>query len=258
MIREIKTRRASDLSSSCGQSKNLIPAALHSILLVALLGSTALQTKFASAEQNEIVALHLSRALKLGAAHPNAAWKSVPAVSFSADWQGKNLDPATETSVQVAWFQQTLYLRFVCRYRALYVFADSEPNGRRDQLWDRDVAEVFLQPDPTREHYYKEFEIAPNGMWVDLDIFPGGRRNLQSGMTRSVQIDESSHTWIAELSIPISSLTDHFDPKSIWRVNLFRVEGDREPRRYSAWQPTLTSTPNFHVPAVFGRLRFAQ
>ena len=42
-----------------------------------------------------------------------------------------------------------LWLRFRCRYRTVTVFADSEANGRRDQLWDRDVAEVFLQTDPS-------------------------------------------------------------------------------------------------------------
>ena len=31
-----------------------------------------------------------------------------------------------------------------------FLFEDSDPNGRRDHLWDRDVAEAFLQPDPSR------------------------------------------------------------------------------------------------------------
>ena len=147
---------------------------------------------------------------------------------------------------------------FECRYRELFVFDDSDAYGRRDQLWDRDAAEAFLQPDPSQERFYKEFEVSPNGMWIDLDIFPGGRADLKSGIQRSVVLDEKSHTWSAELAIPIQALTKHFDPAAVWRTNFYRVEGGREPRTYLAWQPTHTEQPNFHVPAVFGKLRFAR
>jgi alpha-galactosidase len=156
----------------------------------------------------------------------------------------------------VLWTPQTLHLRFECRYRDLTVFEDSDQNGRRDQLWDRDVAEVFLQPDPSRPRYYREIEVAPNGMWIDLDIFPEGLRDLKSGMTRSVWLDRENRTWTAEIAIPIKALTANFDPTAEWRVNFFRVEGPHEPRFYSAWRATNTPQPNFHVPEAFGRLRF--
>jgi alpha-galactosidase len=94
-------------------------------------------------------------------------------------------------------------------------------------------------------------------MWIDLDIAPGVKPNLNSGMTRSVFLDEKSHTWSAELAIPLHSLTAKFDPQAVWRVNFFRVEGKQEPRGYYAWQPTHTAQPNFHVPEAFGRMRFA-
>jgi len=47
-----------------------------------------------------------------------------------------------------------------------------------------------------------------------------------------------------------------FDPVKAWRVNFYRVEGPAEPRFYSAWQPTKTPVPNFHVPDSFGKLVF--
>jgi alpha-galactosidase len=125
-------------------------------------------------------------------------------------------------------------------------------------LWDRDVAEAFLQPDPSREHYYREFEVSPNGMWIDLDIFPGGLSDLKSGLKKSVVLDSDRHRWAAELAIPLKALTPNFDPKLIWRANFYRVEGKEEPRAYLAWQPTGTPAPNFHVPAAFGKLRFAE
>jgi alpha-galactosidase len=139
----------------------------------------------------------------------------------------------------------------------LFLFPDSDANGRRDHLWDRDVAEVFLQPDPSRERHYKEFEVAPNGMWLDLDIFPGGLSDLKSGMTCSVFLDEAAHQWTAELAIPMRCLAKNFDPKAVWRINFFRIEGPKEPRHYMAWQATHAAKPNFHVPSAFGKLRFS-
>ena len=178
-------------------------------------------------------------------------------ISFCSDWQGKNSAPARQTTVRALWSPEMLYLRFECRYRELNLFPDSDPDGRRDQLWERDVAEAFLQPDPAQSHAYKEFEVSPNGMWIDLDIAPGVKPNLNSGMMRSVFLDEKAHTWSAELAIPLRSLTAKFDQKAVWRVNFFRIEGKQEPREYYAWQPTHTPQPNFHVPEAFGRMRFA-
>jgi alpha-galactosidase len=205
-----------------------------------------------------ITATPVTRPILLDAAHPASDWQAAPPIAFCADWQEQHPDPERETRVQALWSTDTLYLRFQCRYRELHVFPDSDPNGRRDHLWDRDVAEAFLQPDPSREREYREFEVSPNGLWIDLDIAPGVTRDLRSGMQRSVVLDEHNHIWTAELSIPIRSLTPRFDPNAVWRVNFYRVEGKEEPRGYYAWQPTHTPQPNFHVPSAFGKMRFAQ
>jgi alpha-galactosidase len=211
--------------------------------------SAGIDTAMAARTANEIA---------LDARHPASEWQRAQAVLFCADWQGKNPDAGRQTAVRIFWSPQNLYLRFECSYRELFVFEDAGANGRRDQLWDRDVAEVFLQPDPSRPHYYREFEVSPNGMWVDLDIFPEGRHDLESGLERSVWLDREHHTWAAELAIPMKALVDTFDSSAEWRVNFFRVEGAREPRFYSAWRATGTPEPNFHVPSAFGRLRFAR
>jgi alpha-galactosidase len=204
----------------------------------------------------EIGAVFVDHELAIDAAHPALEWQSASAVAFSSDWQGKNPDADRETQVRVLWSDKTLFLRFECRYRELFLFADADPSGRRDHLWDRDVAEAFLQPNPAQEHYYREFEVSPNGMWIDLDIFPGGLSDLKSGTRHSAFLDDKSHTWNAELAVPIDALTQQFDPTLIWRVNFYRVEGTKEPRAYLAWQPTHTPQPNFHVPSAFGRMRF--
>jgi alpha-galactosidase len=221
-----------------------------------------------SRRDGTIIAHRVSRDLRLDAEHSGEQWLSAEPIRFSADWQGQSPDPELATEVRLLWSPSTLYLRFTCRYRELFVFDNSDLNGRRDQLWERDVAEAFLQPPDlvgksnvcvsTSRYraFYKEFEVAPNGMWIDLDISLSGLADLKSGLTRSVHIEEAKKTWAAELAIPMNALTANFNPDAEWRTNFFRVEGKVEPRRYMAWQPTYTPQPNFHIPEAFGVLKF--
>lgn len=204
-----------------------------------------------------ITARLASSPIKLDASNPDPQWRAAEPIHFSADWQGQNADTGLDTEVHALWLPEMLYLRFACRYRGLFVFEDSDRNGRRDHLWERDVAEAFLQPPPAVGKNYKEFEVAPNGMWIDLEIFPDGLRTLDSGLTRSVHVDRLRSIWSAELAIPLKSLTSQFDPAQQWRANFYRVEGRVEPRKYMAWQATNTPEPQFHVPEKFGILKFA-
>ncbi len=186
------------------------------------------------------------------------AWEMAPPVRFCADWQGKNADPQRETEVRALWTREWLYLRFIARYRTITIYSDAEPNGRRDQLWDRDVCEVFLQPPGSKPGCYKEIEVAPNGFWIDLDIAPGKKQDLQSGLRRRANVDEQNKAWQAVVALPMKSLAERFEVPIVWRANFFRVEGASEPRFYSAWRPTNTPQPNFHVPEAFGGLVFTE
>ncbi len=99
--------------------------------------------------------------------------------------------PSASTEVRLLWTPATLYLQFIAHYRVITVFEDAEPTGRRDKLWDRDVVECFLQPDPSDPLHYYEFEVSPNGFWIDLDISHGQLRDLQSGLHRRVAYQQA-------------------------------------------------------------------
>jgi alpha-galactosidase len=209
-------------------------------------------------EQGKAVAVRMTERCDAEGFPSPASWERALPLRFNTDWQGKNADPERETEVQLLWTPEILFLRFRAKYRAITVFPDSEPNGRRDQLWDRDVAEAFLQPDRSNLRRYKEFEVSPNGLWIDLDIAPGEKHDLKSGLKRRVILDKARKSWTAELAIPMKCLISRFDPAVVWRLNFYRVEGAKEPRFYSAWQPTGTAVPNFHVPEAFGELVFVK
>ena len=71
-----------------------------------------------------ITAARVRHEISLDARHPATEWQAAQAVSFSQDWQGKDADPQRETLVRVLWTPKTLYVRFECRYRELFLFDD--------------------------------------------------------------------------------------------------------------------------------------
>ena len=207
-------------------------------------------------ESDVVVARRISLPPDADGFPAHADLSAARSVRFSADWKGEIPDALRETEVRILWSPGIFYLHFTAKYRTITVFTDADPDGRRDQLWDRDVAEAFLQPPGSALRNYKEFEVSPNGSWIDLEIAPGQKYNLQSNLRRRTSIDEHATIWQAELAIPMKSIALSFDPSAEWRANFFRVEGAVEPRFYSAWRPTRTPQPNFHVPEAFGRLIF--
>ena len=190
-----------------------------------------------------------------------AAWDMAGPVAFCSDWQGRHPDPLRETEVRLLWSHEFLFVRFRARFRDIHVFP--EPNTRRDQLWLRDVAEVFIQPEPEDHGHYLEFEVSPNGSWLDLDIHLDPDNNerrksdLLCALRSKVIVDEPARVWVAELGLPMNCLTETFRPDASWKINFFRVEGQEPARFYSAWRPTHTLQPNFHVPEAFGELQFS-
>src|SRR2546427_255620 len=93
----------------------------------------------------------------------------------------------------------------------------------------------------------------------DADGFPTLSSWEVSGPLRfsaDWQGNDAAKIWVAELALPMKCFVARFDPAATWRVNFYRVEGAAEPRFYSAWQPTQTPAPNFHVPEAFGELVF--
>lgn len=126
-------------------------------------------------------------------------------------------------------------------------------------LWDRDVCEIFLAPDPNFPENYFEFEAAPTGEWLDVAIsWTGEQRQpdweFESRMTTAARVE--ADRIIIAMRIPWSERIRQPEAGERWRLNLFRCIGADPTRGYLAWQPTGTKEPNFHLPKVFGWLVF--
>lgn len=185
-----------------------------------------------------------------GDGFPQASqWADAPTAFFRHDWQGRALVGPQSTRVQLLRGASELYLRFICKYEALSTYDHAGSATDIWPLWERDVVEVFLQaPGRAGLKSYREVEVSPNGLLLEIAVEASGKKRVVGESRAKARIDARSKVWTAELAVPLRGAEDG------WRLNLFRVEGQGQGRVYSAWSPTNTATPDFHVPAVFGRL----
>ena len=188
------------------------------------------------------------------------SWKHAQSVEFDTDASGKSHFPEISTRVASVWTERHIYFFFWCRYDSLNVYQGEDPKVERWQLWDRDVAEVFQNPQPERVNHYYEFEVAPNNQWIDLEIDktknPFNDASWNSGFEHATRIDAKNHVWTAEIRIPISSMNVRaVRPGAAWRVNFFRAagEGGDDRRNFLAWS-IIPEGKTFHVPTRFGIL----
>ena len=193
----------------------------------------------------------------------NKIWQNSDEIKLEKYWCGALAENARHAEVRSVWSEKALFLRFQGNQsEPLVVNAKPERAEKRINLWERDVFEIFVAPDSSNPKSYFEFEVAPNGEWLDakIEILPDGTRRadfqFNSGMKSAVKILENKILAI----IKIDWLAFGKKPRAgdIWRGNLFRCIGEGAGRGYLAWQPTKTSIPNFHVPEAFGKFEFVK
>jgi hypothetical protein len=197
------------------------------------------------------------RELELEADPQRAEWQSAPRVVAAVDRSGAAV-PGPPTEIRSRWTKQNLYLLYICPYDALNLKPSPTSAVETPQLWNWDVAEAFIGSDFEHIGRYKEFEVSPQGEWVDLAIDrddPKGQEGMKwnSGFTVRSRIDARAKIWYGVMRIPFRSI-DARPPEAgrELRLGLFRISG-ADPRQRYVWRPT--GTDSFHVPQAFGTLR---
>jgi hypothetical protein len=194
-----------------------------------------------------------------------AVWKKAAWVKFDHDAFSPKAYPQSETEVASLWTPDYLYLAYRCKYTTLNIYEGEDPAKERWLLWERDVVEVFANPQPERVNHYYEFEVAPNNQWIDLVIDlekkPFNDAKWDSGFEHATRIDPQKHVWTCEMRIPVHALdSPPLRPNVEWRINFFRADGpgpDRQ-RRHLSWSPVQSSKHSFHTPTSFGLIRFVK
>lgn len=229
--------------------------------LLLVLGGAVLwsaPTSVGAAESGVLVS-HRARADFELSADPSAtAWKTVEGVVADKDRFGKPV-PGHRTEIRSRWTDKNLYLLFIAPYGELYVKPDPATGADTNKLWDWDVAEAFIGTDFKDIKKYKEFQVSPQGEWVDLAIDRGTQppthdTTWNSGYEVKAKVDRNAHVWYGAMRIPLASLGIDAPKNGVeTRLNLYRCQGPPSDRKYINWQPVNNET--FHTPEAFGRLR---
>ena len=185
-------------------------------------------------------------------------WSAARSAYLESDRQGKPV-PRFRSEVRTRWTKNNLYFLFICPYDQLYLKPSPTITEETNQLWNWDVAEVFISSNFSDIKRYQEFEVSPQGEWIDLDIDLNKPHHedgwtWNSGFAASARIDATNHQWYAAMRIPLSAIDKRPPAAGIeFRMNLFVSEGPPSNHHAVTWQPPMSNT--FHVPERFGLLR---
>jgi hypothetical protein len=192
----------------------------------------------------------------------NKAWEKAKTIKIDKYWSGAEAPAERRFEARLLWSETAVYVRFEANQKEPLVVSET-PNltSKTRGLWDRDVCEIFLAPNKDTPRKYFEFEIAPNGEWIDLGIYqlPQSREtdwDYASGMQSKSIIAKDK----IRMAIKVDWKAFGKTPKAgdVWLGNIFRCIGKDPTRGYLAWSPTMTKEPSFHVPEKFGEFEFVK
>lgn len=190
----------------------------------------------------------------------SAFWSGASHINFDGDFYGHPI-AGHRSQVLLQWSPNNFYLLFVCPYQELHLKPEPDLTAETYELWNWDVAEVFIGDDFKNIRRYKEFEVSPQGEWVDLDVNLDNPPHetgwvWQSGCQVAARIDAARNTWYGFMRIPWSAIDSRTPAASNeLRINFYRCQGSGPDRKYIAWQPV--QRPSFHTPEHFGTLKLA-
>jgi len=188
-------------------------------------------------------------------------WRGALPIYAEMDTHGR-IVPGYRTEVRSRWTSDSLYVLFACPYEELNLKPSPDTLAETNKLWNWDVAEIFLGTDFENIRRYKEFEVSPQGEWIDLDVnlaLPNHEVGWtwNSGFKVRARIDRRAKVWYGAMRIPFAAL-DSRAPKEgeVFRANLFRSQGPEANHKLIAWRSPLNDT--FHTPERFGELQLVK
>ncbi len=227
---------------------------MQAIALLAMMAATLLA-------EDVLTVKHAGRDVPLSADPTTSFWRA--ATPVFATRNNLNVEtPGHKTEIRARFTDRHLYVLMICPYQELYLISTPETVRETNKLWEHDAAEIFIGADFENIHQYREYQVSPQGEWVDLDIdtkkpLPEGGWMWNSGMKVKARIDAATKIWYGEFQIPLESITaKKMKPGMAMRGNFYRFQGPPPQRKAVAWVPT--GRPSNHTPEAFGRIEFVK
>lgn len=211
-----------------------------------------------AAADKPIMATKAADDVQLETTPTSGFWRGASPIYMDLDTHGNRVSNY-RTEVRARWTKKNLYFLFICPYEELHLKPDPTTTTETNQLWKWDVAEIFVGSDFQNIKRYKEFEISPQGEWIDLDIDLDSPHHengwaWNSGFEVSARIDRKARIWYGAMKIPYSAIDSRpAAAGNVLRINLFRSQGPESHRKQITWHAPMSDS--FHVPERFGLLK---
>ena len=186
------------------------------ILSLIVLGNRIATTQEA---ENVFLSFQASEDPELTADPTTDFWRGIPGVVIENSILGPP-KPALRSEVRSRWTGSHIYFLFIGPYESLYLKPGPDTEQETYRLWEWDCFEVYLGADFENINRYREFQMSPQGEFLDLDIDasrprPGhsDERLWDSGMKVKARIDKAKKIWYGEMRIPIAAV-DQRPPES--------------------------------------------
>ncbi|MFW5875339.1 MAG: carbohydrate-binding family 9-like protein [Myxococcota bacterium] len=229
--------------------------------------TAAPQAEAEPADLPSVTAFRAEEAPTLDGKLDEALWKRTGRTDRLVNTKdGSRAEPAS--TVRLAWDDDHVYVAFDVADELL----KSSFEEHDDHLWEEDAVEIMADPDGDGRNYF-EMQVSPNGVIFDTRYDtrrqpgPFGHvdwsSELQAGVDARGKVDdgEEDEGYTVEMAIPWKAFAAGSPPASppsvgdTWRMNFFVLDAREEGQRAVGWSPPKTN--DFHVPARFGRVRFA-
>src|ERR1041384_7055394 len=127
-------------------------------------------------------------------------WNRAEPVQINRYWSGEPAPASRHAEARILWSDKALHVRYVCHQAEPLIISDKPQTEKKTMgLWDRDVCEIFLAPNPNVVERYVELEAAPTGEWLDVAVLwrPERRESdwdFNSHMTTATDIEKDRIT----------------------------------------------------------------
>lgn len=185
----------------------------------------------------------------------------MPASLMMAD--GTQAPQAISTDFRIDYTDEGLIVLFRGKFERLRCAEGldvEEGTGKSHGLWmHSDVYEIFIGPNARGTGLYKEFQVSPDGRFIDISVNRAEGKSdtsWRSGMKCRSFVNDAKKTWCAAMELPWNCFDTDYRSDCEWNANVYRATGNYHGDELLAWSATGCGDGAFHRYEQFGRIIF--